>query len=136
MPRPKAKLVHIQQAAPRTSSKTNRTPQQAQRRISHTRGLPDSDSPVFAPCVLCGPDGKERPAWALWVKGVLIGRAESQDSLRQYYARLREPPPSGHWRDRPPSPTRRSLVARRLRKRQDKVEVAESIDSEKADWWE
>jgi hypothetical protein len=136
MPRPKAKLVHIQKAASKTNSKATRTPQQAQRRGSRTRGRPDLDSPIFIPCVLRGPDGKERPAWALWVKGVLIGRAESQDSLRRYYARLHEPPPSGHWRDHPQSPTRRSLVARRLRKRQDEAEVAELLDSEKEDWWE
>jgi hypothetical protein len=57
-------------------------------------------SPAFARCTLVGPDGTERPGWEMWVGQTLFGRADSKETLLQYYARLSEPMPSGHWRER------------------------------------
>jgi hypothetical protein len=36
----------------------------------------------------------------MWVGGILFGRADTKESLLQYYARIHEPMPSGHWKDR------------------------------------
>jgi hypothetical protein len=36
----------------------------------------------------------------MWVGEILFGRADTKDSLLQYYARIHEPMPSGHWKDR------------------------------------
>jgi hypothetical protein len=57
-------------------------------------------SPAFTRCILVGPDDEQRPGWEMWVGETLFGRADSKETLLQYYARLIETMPTGHWRER------------------------------------
>ncbi len=121
MQKTKAKIICLKQpdssSSPKSGSNTpakkRRAPKTAQRKSSHLREVPNPQpaepaEPVFSCYTLRGPDGKERTAWALHINGVLIGRAESKESLLEYYTRLAEPLSSNHWRD--------SLVRRRTRR--------------------
>lgn len=89
-----------QKVTARTPVKAQRAPRQARREAVRTKEVRDPNAPVFIPCSLRGPDGQTRPGWELWVGELLFGRADSQESLSQYYARIHEPMPSGHWKDR------------------------------------
>jgi hypothetical protein len=100
MQQQKAKATDTQTTTSRTPAKTQRVPRQARREAVHTKEVRDSNSPVFAPCSLRGPDGQNRPGWELWVGDILFGRADTKESLLQYYTRIHEPMPSGHWKDR------------------------------------
>lgn len=82
--------------------------------------------PAFTRCTLMGPDGTERPGWEMWVGETLFGRADSKESLLQYYARLREPMPTGHWKER-------SWYTRRLSSTRSQEEEEES---EMPELWE
>ena len=126
MQRQKAKPANTQQTVSRISIKTKPVSRQAQRQGSYIKDTQDPTAPILAPCSLLGPDGKTRPGWEMWVGGELFGRADSQESLLQYYARIHEPPPSGHWRERPWQPGRR--VTRRAR--QEYKEYQEEGDLE------
>ena len=135
MQRRKPKPVQTQQAASGLNGQTKPAPRQAQRQGSHSKEAHDPTAPTLAPCSLLGPDGKERPAWELWVGEELFGRADSKESLLQYYARIHEPPPSGHWRERPWQPRRRA--GRRARQEYDEHnEAAELETSELAGGWD
>jgi hypothetical protein len=96
----KTKASNVQKATSRTPSKTQRAPRQARREAIRTKETRDPNSPVFIPCSLRGPDGQTRPGWELWAGDLLFGRADTKESLLQYYARIHEPMPSGHWKDR------------------------------------
>src|SRR5712692_1660675 len=99
----------------RVSTKTKRVPRQARRQGSHTKKTSDSNTPSLIPCSLRGPDGQVRPGWELRIGEILFGRADSKESLLQYYARIHEPMPSGHWRERSWQPQQRNATARRAR---------------------
>lgn len=100
MQQQKAKAAETQKIDSRTPAKAQRTPRQARREPAHTKEVRDPNSPVFVPCSLRGPDGQNRPGWELWVGDILFGRADTKESLLQYYTRIHEPMPSGHWKDR------------------------------------
>lgn len=117
MQRQKVKLTNPKQGATGIGAETRRVPRQAQRQGSHTKDTRDPNAPLLSPCSLLGPDGKERPGWEMRVGDVLFGRADSKESLLQYYARLREPMPSGHWRERSWQPRQR--ITRRVRQKYD-----------------
>src|SRR5919197_2045050 len=127
MHRQKAKPVHTQQASSGLSVQTKPVPRQARRQGAYLKETHDPNAPTLAPCSLLGPDGKERPAWELWVGNELFGRADSKESLLQYYARIHEPPQSGHWRERPWQPRRR--VTRRARQEHDEHEGAGDLET-------
>ncbi|MEW6298733.1 MAG: hypothetical protein AB1671_13460 [Thermodesulfobacteriota bacterium] len=120
MQRPKVKEAKPRRptSGAERGTKTKRAPRQARRLGSHTKEThrqqaPDPKAPILSPCSLFGPDGKERPGWELRVGDVLFGRADSKESLLAYYARLHEPMPTGHWRERSWQPQRRTV--RRVR---------------------
>jgi hypothetical protein len=131
MQKTKAKVILLKQpdasSNPKPDSHTpvkkRQMPKTAQRKSSHLREVPNPQlveppeqppelaeppEPVFSQYTLRGPDGKERGGWSLHINGVLIGKAESKESLLEYYTRLAEPLSSNHWRD--------SLVRRRTRR--------------------
>lgn len=110
----KAKVAKQTRATVERNGKGKRAPQSAQRQGSHTKATYDPQAPILSPCSLFGPDGKERPGWELRVGDVLFGRADSKESLLEYYARIHEPMPTGHWRERSWQPQRR--VVRRPRR--------------------
>lgn len=116
MDRPKAKHPRSRRSTTNRGKrgKTAPAPRQGQRsasRAKETRAQPTHDltTPTLSPCSLFGPDGKERPAWELRVGDISFGRADSKESLLAYYARLHQPMPSGHWRERSWQPPRRGL---------------------------
>ena len=96
-----------------TEMNGKRTPSQAHRNGTYTKDTYAAKGPILSPCSLFGPDGKERPGWELRVGEIVFGRADSKESLLEYYARIHEPLQSGHWRDRSWQPQRR--VVRRAR---------------------
>lgn len=96
----KAKAIAIPKTIQRTPGKPQRVPRQAHREATRTKETRDPNAPVFVPCSLRGPDGQIRPGWEMWVGDLLFGRADTKESLAQYYARIHEPMPSGHWKDR------------------------------------
>ena len=75
-------------------------PAARERRQKPRSNQSESQFPAFTRCTLVGPDGTQRPGWEMWVGKTLFGRADSKETLLQYYARLHEPMPSGHWRER------------------------------------
>ncbi|HEV8718035.1 MAG TPA: hypothetical protein VGX03_35120 [Candidatus Binatia bacterium] len=99
MQRHKAKLTNTQKAKTRINGKARRSPLQAQREGSHTKETRRPNTPTLIPYDLRGPDGKTRPGWEMWVGDLLFGRADTKESLLQYYTRIHEPMPSGHWRE-------------------------------------
>ncbi len=101
MQQQKVKVTSTRKAAVKTTSKAaTRAPRQAQREGTRVKGVRDPNAPILTPCSLRGPDGQVRPGWELWVGDILFGRADTQESLMQYYTRIHEPMPSGHWKDR------------------------------------
>ena len=136
MQKTKAKVIRLKQPDASSNPKSDahlpakkrQAPKTAQRKSSHLREVPNPQpaeiaqppdppelaelaelaEPVFSQYTLRGPDGKERGGWSLHINGVLIGKAESKESLLEYYTRLSEPLSSNHWRD--------SLVRRRTRR--------------------
>lgn len=100
MQQQKASTTNTPKITSRTPAKAQRVPRQARREAVHTKEVRDPNSPVFVPCSLRGPDGQNRPGWELWVGDLLFGRADTKESLSQYYTRIHEPMPSGHWKDR------------------------------------
>ncbi|MCS6927537.1 MAG: hypothetical protein NZ578_16730 [Candidatus Binatia bacterium] len=114
MHRPKAKQPQSRRSTAKTGRRTKTAPATRAGRRSASRAKETSSgqthdltTPTLSPCSLFGPDGKERPAWELRVGDILFGRADSKESLLAYYARLHEPMPSGHWRERSWQPPRR-----------------------------
>lgn len=95
----KAKLASTQKARPGVNGKARRGPLQSQREGSYTKEARRPNTPTLVPCALRGPDGKTRPGWEMWVGDLLFGRADTKESLLQYYTRIHEPMPSGHWRE-------------------------------------
>ena len=95
---------------PRKINQERQETQPARRQESRTQPMPNGSAPTLVPCLLRGPDGTTRPGWELRTGEILFGRADSQEVLLQYYARVHEPMPSGHWRERvwQPNPPRRS----------------------------
>jgi hypothetical protein len=88
-------------------------------------------SPAFTRCTLVGPDGTERPGWEMWVGEALFGRADSKESLLQYYARLHEPMPSGHWKERSWYARRSNHTKFREEEKEDETfELGETLDNE------
>lgn len=92
----------------RTAAKKTREAKPVQHRDRDLRSVPDSHpkqpqaaspKPFFKRCTLRGPDGIEREAWELYLNGIMVGRAESKESLQVYYVRLSEPLSSQHWQD-------------------------------------
>jgi len=101
MQQQKVKETNVRKAAPKPVSRvTARVPRQAKREATRVKEVRDPNAPTLAPCSLRGPDGQIRPGWELWVGDVLFGRADTKESLLQYYTRIHEPMPSGHWKDR------------------------------------
>ena len=100
-------MIKERKTATRAESKVRTAPQMGQRQASYVKEHKGSATPVFMPCALIGPDGKERAGWEMWVDGMVFGRADTQESLLAYYTRLHEPIPSGHWRERTWQPPRR-----------------------------
>jgi len=96
----KARETNRPKTNTRTPARTQRAPRQARREAMRAKETRDPNAPVFVPCSLRGPDGQTRPGWEMWVGEILFGRADTKDSLLQYYARIHEPMPSGHWKDR------------------------------------
>jgi hypothetical protein len=113
----RARLVSTRKMTDDTPIKAKRTPRPAQRPGSYSQEVHDTKGPQLSPCILRGPDGQERSGWEMRVGEVLFGRADSKESLLQYYARIHEPMPSGHWRDRSWQTTSRG--ARRSRSEHD-----------------
>lgn len=100
MQQQKARATSRPKATTRTAARTTRAPRQAHREATRAKEAHDPNAPVFVPCSLRGPDGQPRPGWEMWVGEILFGRADTKESLLQYYARIHEPMPSGHWKDR------------------------------------
>src|SRR5262245_19983594 len=50
---------------------------QGQRHASYVKEASVSLTPVFLPCALVGPDGRERPGWEMRVGEIMFGRADS-----------------------------------------------------------
>jgi hypothetical protein len=126
-----AKLIRNHKPVTRIGAKAKGVSRRAQRQGSHTKETRDPNVPILIPCALLGPDGKERPGWEMRVGEVLFGRADSKESLLQYYSRIHEPMPSGHWRERSWQPQQR--VARRSRAEHDEHEERED-EIEAAEW--
>jgi hypothetical protein len=136
MQQQKAKLTHTQKAAAGLSVKTKRAPRQGRREGSRTKETRNPNTPTLVPCSLRGPDGKTRPGWEMWVGDLLFGRADTKESLLQYYTRIHEPMPSGHWRERSWQSSPR--VARRPRQEHyyDTYDDDLELDSELAGGWD
>jgi hypothetical protein len=136
MRRQKAKLTHTPKARTEVNGKPRRAPLPGKREASHTKETPESNGPLLSPCALQGPDGKTRPGWEMWVGGILFGRADTQESLLQYYARIHEPMPSGHWRENSWQSSPR--VARRPRREHhyDDHEDDINLENESIGRWE
>jgi hypothetical protein len=100
MQQQKVRTTAKAKANTRISTRTQRAPRQAHREATRAKEARDPNAPVFVPCSLQGPDGQQRPGWEMWVGEILFGRADTKESLLQYYARIHEPMPSGHWKDR------------------------------------
>jgi hypothetical protein len=128
MQQQKVKVATTRKAAVRMPTKTTaRVPRQAKREAVRTKEARDPNAPTLTPCSLRGPDGILRPGWELWVGEILFGRADTQESLLEYYARIHEPMPSGHWKDRS---WQSAKVARRSRSGQyDEYEDDQQFDS-------
>lgn len=94
---------------PRKINHGRQETQPAEWQGSRTQLMHQGSAPTLVPCLLHAPDGTTRPGWELRMGEVLFGRADSQDVLLEYYARIHEPMPSGHWRQRvwQPNPPRR-----------------------------
>jgi hypothetical protein len=100
MQQQKVKTTSVRKATSRALVAEKRIPQQAHREATREKEVRDPKAPVFIPCSLKGPDGQIRPGWEMWVGDLLFGRADTKEGLLQYYTRLHEPMPSGHWKDR------------------------------------
>lgn len=92
---------------------TKPAPQQGQRQASYVKETPPPFALEFRPCALVGPDGQSRPGWELWVSGMMFGRADAKETLLAYHARLHDPLPSGHWKDRAWQPMKKRSTAPR-----------------------
>jgi len=134
MQQQKVKITKQNQAAIGISTKPTHAPRQARRQGSHTKETRDPNAPILSPCSLLGPDGKERPGWEMWVGDVLFGRADSKESLLQYYARVHEPMLSGHWRERSWQPQRRA--ARRVDQEYEAYDENLDLETEMAGGWD
>ncbi|MBM4258572.1 MAG: hypothetical protein FJ147_22070 [Deltaproteobacteria bacterium] len=119
-------------AHPKTSqdhTSTKPVPQNSQRQASYVKETSTSSSSLeFRSCSLVGPDGQKRPGWELWVNGMMFGRADSKETLLAYHARLYEPLPSGHWKDRAWQPIKKKPVGKRTAE-----EPASRFDDEEAE---
>jgi len=133
----KAKLTKTWKATAGLKMKTRRGPRQVRRDGSHTQDIRGPNTPTLIPCALRGPDGKTRPGWEMWVGNLLFGRADTKECLLQYYTRIYQPMPSGHWRDQPSWQFPRQ-VARRPRREHyyDDYEDDTDFESELAGRWE
>ncbi|MGH7965011.1 MAG: hypothetical protein ACRERD_24885 [Candidatus Binatia bacterium] len=137
MQQQKAKLANAHKKMTQINTKSARLPQQAQRQGSHTKEVSNSHTPTFTPCSLCGPDGKVRPGWEMRIGDILFGRADSKESLLQYYTRIHEPMPSGHWRERSWQPQTRTAATRRPRREQDPYnDETEAEEADVAELWD
>lgn len=137
MQQQKAKLANNHKKMTQVNSKTIRAPRQAQRQGSHTKEVNNTHTPTFTPCSLCGPDGKVRPGWEMRIGEILFGRADSKESLLQYYTRIHEPMPSGHWRERSWQPQTRNASPRRARREHDvHDDEAEAEEADVAELWD
>ncbi len=92
----------------------------ASRQGTASRKAGHAGEAVITPCAVVGPDGRKRRAFELWAGEVLVARADSRDSLLEYFHRLNAPLENEHWRLRPwyQYPGRRG-VARRVREGHD-----------------
>jgi hypothetical protein len=135
MQQQKAKLTNTQKTRVGMNGKARHSPLQGQREGSRTKETRGSNGPTLVPCALQGPDGKIRPGWEMWVGDLLFGRADTKESLLQYYARIHEPMPSGHWRENSWQSTPR--VARRPRREHyENYEDDMDLESELAGRWD
>lgn len=100
MQQQKARTTNKQKANVHPPTRPKLTPRKAHREAVRIKETRDPNAPVFVPCSLRGPDGSTRPGWEMWVGEILFGRADTKESLLQYYTRIHEPMPSGHWKDR------------------------------------
>jgi hypothetical protein len=109
----------------------NSVPKEGQRQSSYKKEV-DQSSFTFIPYSLMGPDGKTRPGWEMRVGDMMFGRADSQATLMEYYMRLHDPLPSGHWREHTWGPPKRKPTKLRSRAAHDERE--EQVDHEEADF--
>jgi hypothetical protein len=98
---------------------TKPAPQHGQRQASYVKETASSSSLEFRACALVGPDGQSRPGWELWVGGMMFGRADTKETLLAYHARLHDPLPSGHWKDRAWQPMKKKPTSRQTNEEQD-----------------
>jgi len=94
-------------------------PQQGQRQASYVKETTATPTLEFRACALVGPDGQSRPGWELWVGGMMFGRADAKETLLAYHARLHDPLPSGHWKDRAWQPMKKKSGKLQPREEQD-----------------
>jgi hypothetical protein len=133
----KAKLTHTPKTRTEMNGKSRRAPLPGKREGSYTKETPESNGPTLVPCALQGPDGKTRPGWEMWVGDILFGRADTRESLLQYYARIHEPMPSGHWRENSwQSSPRLTRRPRRERHYHDEYEDDINLENELAGRWD
>lgn len=130
------KSVSTRSGMIRINTNAQSTPQKLQRQASYVKDGPISFMPVFLPCALVGPDGRERLGWEMRVGEMMFGRADSKESLLSYYTRLHDPLPSGHWRDRAWQPQKKKATGRRSRKNRDGDVEAEELEREEDEAWE
>jgi hypothetical protein len=109
----------------------NPAPKEGQRQPFYKKEIEQS-SFTFVPCDLMGPDGKTRPGWEMRVGDMMFGRADSQETLMAYYARLHDPLPSGHWRERTWGPQKRKPTGVQSRAKYEESE--ELTDHEEPDF--
>src|SRR5581483_8413526 len=92
---------------------TKPVPQQGKRQASYVKETSSPSEFEFRPCAMVGPDGQSRPGWELWVDGMMFGRADAKETLLAYHARLHDPLPSGHWKDRAWQPMKKKPTGQR-----------------------
>jgi len=109
---------------------TKPAPQHGLRQASYAKETASSSSLEFRACALVGPDGQSRPGWELWVGGMMFGRADVKESLLAYHARLHDPLPSGHWKDRAWQPMKKKPTGRQTNEERDPRFVDDDADTE------
>lgn len=120
----------------RSSTNAQSAPQKTQRQASYVKGTSNPVTPVFFPCDLVGPDGKERLGWEMRVGEMMFGRADSKETLLAYYTRLHDPLPSGHWRDRAWQPQKKKASGRRFREDPEEDLEDDETEQEEGGAWE
>jgi len=129
------KSVSRRKGMVRLNTNAQSAPQKRQRQASYVKGSLSPLVPVFLPCDLVGPDGRERLGWEMRVGEMMFGRADSKETLLAYYTRLHDPLPSGHWRDRAWQPQKKKSVGRRPRD-PHKGDLDENAEQDEDEAWE